>query len=1197
MIENELKEITAIEEKRNQIVYVYSTETYLKKNWYKIGMTTQVSAEVRIQQQDGTSNPEELIELYSIDISNESISAYELEQKIHALLDRGGLRVRDHREWFKVEGGIEAIKILIERILDNTDLHKKELSLKPHQISANNFMNECFSKSDKKCLLAHKPRSGKTYVTAYNIRENGYKNTVILTSYPILNIQWEDTFKESKGFSNYNIVIGSNSTLVEIDDNKNNIILLSLQDVKGGEEVFEKEKFKLIKNIQWDILVIDEIHSHVETEKTEEFLNKIKYDRLLGLSATPSKNLLCGRFDKEQIHSYTIIEETKLKKEYPELYPYADIEFHLWDLSKKEKNELVFFEAEDQFTFDKLFRIENDDFFYKNDVSYIFKKLIGDRDVCKRDKLGTLYPLKNNGMYSCVKSILLFVSSTETQYKLKELLEDMESFNDFNIHLTNSDEFNSKQLMNKVRRDFKSNSEKRSLIIAVEQLTTGITLEDCDMVIFMNDWKSLDRYIQASFRCQSPREGKNKCFVIDLNPTRSFEMIWEYQNVLSRFNDKSTTENLREWFNCVNVFNRVEGELQLINVEEFNRKYNEIILEKPRFNPNIAIYKDKLKFVENELKLIGLSGNAKSTSEKLNDDGPDSGKNEKIIEKITKSQETEETKKDNSLEKLIEMAKILLDKTMLIPIFTNFKYDNLKDCFKELDNNPELCDYIIETLLLSKDFGDVDFNLIKSIYNTIYDTDYIDRKIFNFNNKIHLLYNNMSENTECVKDNLPNVIKLIEDYLKPSSTEKKKMGEVFTPLFNVKGCVYDQLNQLDKININFWKNKYAKVLDACAGVGNYPIVLVKKFMEGLKDEIVNPEERLKWIIENIIYINEFQSKNLCIYLHIFDLLLDGKCNLNFNRGDYLTLDIKKTFNVDKFDLIVMNPPYHSSAKNMRETKSIYPDFIEKAVSESKYLIAISPSRWFINEDMKDFKNKMLNNFGLRYLNDSNDTFEKSADIKGGVSYFLIESGYKGDIFYNDVVKDFSNGIITNEDNSSLVEKMMSHTNMSALLNTGAYFGIETNDKRLTDDNTGIKCYMSVQNGRVKYLPNNITINKPNINKYKVLVLSASGSKKNIGDMGRMEVAFPNEIHSASFSHFVCDSLDECYSLISYLNTKLIRYMISLNKPTQRVKKAVFNYVPVVSLDRIWTDEDVFNHFKLTEKEIEIVLEYNKIYDK
>ena len=404
---------------------------------------------------------------------------------------------------------MEVIKGVIESVLNDSDLHKPEIKLKPHQIESNKKINECFASDNKRCLLMHKPRSGKTFLTIYNNKENNYQNTIILTSYPILNSQWEDVINGFKGFSDVNIILGSESDSIVLDTNKRNILLLSLQDAKGGETIFSKEKFDLIRDVKWNLLVIDEVHYGVETEKTKELLSIIKFDRLLGLSATPTKNLICGSFDKDQIHVYSLVEECLLKKQYPYEYPYADINWYMWNLSSNEKGELKYFSDEEQFTFKKFFRIEGDNFYYKNDIIYLFKKLAGDRSICGRDKLGTEYPLKNNGKFNSVQSVLLFVPEIEVQEKLKELLETIDVFNeDFNVHITNSEINSSKALYKKIKRDFKSGDSKRSIIISVEQLTTGITLEDCDMVMFMNDWQSVDKYVQASFRCQSPREGK-----------------------------------------------------------------------------------------------------------------------------------------------------------------------------------------------------------------------------------------------------------------------------------------------------------------------------------------------------------------------------------------------------------------------------------------------------------------------------------------------------------------------------------------------------------------------------------------------------------------------------------------------------------------------------------------------------------------
>lgn len=973
-----------------EIIYVYTTETYKNKNWYKIGMTNQESGSVRISQQDGTSNPEKLEKQYEMDISGETeLTAYEVEQKIHQYYTRLGKRVRDNREWFEVDGGIEEIKKVIESILDNSDLHKSEIKLKPHQVQANTKINECFNSDDKRCLLAHKPRSGKTFTTIHNIKENNYKNVVILTSYPILNFQWEEVILGFKGFSNTEIIIGSGLDKIVLDPDKNSIVLLSLQDVKGGEEVFEKEKFDLIKDIEFDLLVIDEVHYGVETEKTQDFLNKIKYTRMLGLSATPTRNLLCGRFSKEQIHNYTLVEEVQLKKQYPDLYPYADINFLIWNLSSSEKSELKYFSDEEQFKFDKFFRIEGDNFYYKSDIVYLFKKLIGDRDICRRDKLGTTYPFKNNGEFSVVKSILLFVPNIDIQYKLKALLEELESYDDFNIHITNSGEYSSKNLMKKIKRDFKS-VDKRSLILAVDQLTTGITLDDCDMVALMNDWRSVDKYVQASFRCQSPREGKTNCWVLDFNAARSFELMWEYQNIISKNNGKSLTENISEWVECVNIFNRIEGEMIKVDFDSFNNEYNKAVLERPRFNYQSVILQDKLsdEGVGKALMSIGIKGGSSSSDEDLNDDGIDKGKSKKTD---TGGRGKGKVDEGVSQAKLMEIAKALVDKTMLLSIFTYFKHDNVDDCFSALRVDDSVVGGIgelerkmyLETLLLGMEgVGGVTLNTIQYIYDKIFDKEIINKKLYLFNQNVNLIYNSISENPEIISDMLANLMELVDSYLKPSNTEKKMLGEVFTSLKLVE-------EMLDKLPKEVWSNPHLKWLDPANGIGNFPVIVVRNLMEGLKEWQPDSELRLKHILENMIYVCELQSKNMFIYLQLFDS--ENKYKLNFHRGSFLDegfSEVMKEWGVEKFDIVVGNPPYQELKTGNKKSQSLWDKFVEKTIkllSDGGYVSFIHPSGWRDIDGLFKQTQKIMTDKEILYLSIHSE--------KDGIKNFKADTRY------------------------------------------------------------------------------------------------------------------------------------------------------------------------------------------------------------
>ena len=98
----------------SEFIYAYSTESDLKKNPpnIKIG-STRNDVEIRIRQQDTTSNSEPLIELYRLDVSKYGFTAYDFEKKLHNHYDN--FRIR--KEWFGIYGGITELKKSVEDFL------------------------------------------------------------------------------------------------------------------------------------------------------------------------------------------------------------------------------------------------------------------------------------------------------------------------------------------------------------------------------------------------------------------------------------------------------------------------------------------------------------------------------------------------------------------------------------------------------------------------------------------------------------------------------------------------------------------------------------------------------------------------------------------------------------------------------------------------------------------------------------------------------------------------------------------------------------------------------------------------------------------------------------------------------------------------------------------------------------------------
>ena len=98
-------------------IYLYTTQTYKAKNWYKIGETFASPSE-RIKKQDNASNPEPLllIAYWQVD---ERIT----DKKVHRELEILGFeKLRGNREWFELsdlpEQDVQSAILILDPLTD-----------------------------------------------------------------------------------------------------------------------------------------------------------------------------------------------------------------------------------------------------------------------------------------------------------------------------------------------------------------------------------------------------------------------------------------------------------------------------------------------------------------------------------------------------------------------------------------------------------------------------------------------------------------------------------------------------------------------------------------------------------------------------------------------------------------------------------------------------------------------------------------------------------------------------------------------------------------------------------------------------------------------------------------------------------------------------------------------------------------------
>ena len=114
-----------------------------------------------------------------------------------------------------------------------------------------------------------------------------------------------------------------------------------------------------------------------------------------------------------------------------------------------------------------------------------------------------------------------------------------------------------------------------------------------------------------------------------------------------------------------------------------------------------------------------------------------------------------------------------------------------------------------------------------------------------------------------------------------NKSKSEDFGEVFTPFELIE-------EMLDSIDASVWSDKTKTFFDPCSGKGNFPICIVKRLFDGLVNEIPDAEERLRHIVENQLFMSEYQKVSADFLREQFTFgLKDVKINLY--HGDSLKM--------------------------------------------------------------------------------------------------------------------------------------------------------------------------------------------------------------------------------------------------------------------------------------------------------------------
>jgi type II restriction enzyme len=417
-----------------------------------------------------------------------------------------------------------------------------------------------------------KPRFGKTLTTYDLMRTLDVRRVLIVTNRPAIANSWFDDFTRFIAHQTTFKFVSDSPSLADrppmtreqwrafsLNHRKEDpriVEFLSLQDLKGSHYFGGSyHKLRHISQFDWDLLVIDEAHEGIDTNKTDIAFRHIKRKWTLHLSGTPFKALASGKFDHDQIFNWTYEDEQVARQQWgddAQENPYAalpTLNLLTYQVSRMVTDRLAEGVAidEDEANIDYTFDLN--EFFATKDNGFFEHE----PEIMKfLDSLATneKYPFSTPELREEIRHSFWLLNRVASAKGLEKLLKKHDIFKDYTVILAagdgrsedDTDPVAAGRSLNKVRTAIAEaeKSDGKTITLSVGQLTTGVTVPEWTAVIMLSNLSSPAQYMQAAFRAQNPhtfeRAGhvlqKQNAYIFDFAPERTLRIFDAFANNL-----------------------------------------------------------------------------------------------------------------------------------------------------------------------------------------------------------------------------------------------------------------------------------------------------------------------------------------------------------------------------------------------------------------------------------------------------------------------------------------------------------------------------------------------------------------------------------------------------------------------------------------------------------------------------------------
>lgn len=553
-----------------RMMYAYSTPEIARHDgWLKIGDTEQ-GVDKRIRQQTHTADVLFQLEWNDIAMYRDSGEFFRDHDFHDYLTSFRGIERNDHTEWFHIDGDMlrQCFEEFANRRYPQSGLRHTYQLREEQQWAVDKTMAYLEQHGGEgKYLWNAKPRFGKTLTTYHLVKQMKARNVLIVTNRPSIANSWYDDFERfMAGQTGYRFVSDNdslrgrkgvmtremflNSHPTKDKDFAGQICFESLQGLKGSVYFGGKfNKLEWIKELQWDLLIVDESHEGVDTIRSDRAFDNIRRHFTLYLSGTPFKAIASGEFSDRQIFNWTYADEQEAKEKWSsdDHNPYQELPrlnlftYRMSDIVRKQVRQGV--ELEEEGTVDYAFDLNE---FFKTKEDGRFEHETDVRKFLRALTTQEKFPFATEELRHEMAHTLWLLNRVDSAKALAKLLKEEGSpFEDYEVVLAAGDgrlddQAETVKSYNKVKKAIAEHP--RTITLSVGQLTTGVTIPEWSGVLMLSNMQSAQLYMQAAFRAQNPYEyseggkvvRKDNAYVFDFDPARTLMLYDEFANNLKR---------------------------------------------------------------------------------------------------------------------------------------------------------------------------------------------------------------------------------------------------------------------------------------------------------------------------------------------------------------------------------------------------------------------------------------------------------------------------------------------------------------------------------------------------------------------------------------------------------------------------------------------------------------------------------------